>query len=188
MKNNEIKRTSRYSENRRNYLNNNGGYTYWIWDEDAKQEIAYELTSGEDGVTNEWIVLLDSWDHDEDLSERYEYEHRDLGYEKFKEKTAKGAIGDITEDEFEEISSMGDEPFNVIVEKNGKKDSEEVMKLLDAMQKLTPAQINLIYALFGELRTVTEIAEEESVTEAAIRNRRDKIKKRLEKLMAGNEK
>lgn len=51
------------------------------------------------------------------------------------------------------------------------------------MGKLTDKQLRTVQKKFYEQKTNVEIAAEEDVTEAAIRNRLNKIYRRLEKLI-----
>lgn len=182
----EIKRTSAHSKNRRNYLNQEGGYTYWRWDEESKCEIPVHLTPGEDGMTTEWVILLNSIDHDEDLGDRYEEENRDYHFENFKRAVAAGNTGDVVEEEFAGFASHKTDPVSVLFGQ-AKTENPEVVKLRKAMRQLTPAQLDLIYSIFGEMRTCADIAREQGVTKQAVGNRKNKILKRLKKLMEGSQ-
>ena len=56
---------------------------------------------------------------------------------------------------------------------------EDMARLFSAMKTLSPAQRELVEKVYCEERTITDIAREEGVTEAAIRNRLKKIHLRI---------
>lgn len=57
-------------------------------------------------------------------------------------------------------------------------------KLLLAMDKLTPEQVDLVYAIYGEMQFGADVAREQGVSRQAVNNRLKKIQARLAKLMA----
>ena len=179
--NENFKRTSRYSANRRNFLSETGLYTYYRWDEDLKQEVPVNLVPGEDGVTEDWVILLDEIDHDEDLGDRYEDENRSDRYVNG-EAVSRNTDGETFTSDAAPLAAKDADPFDLLFAETNEEDPQ-IAEVLRQMEKLTPAQIDLIYALYGEMRYATDIAAEEGVTEAAIRNRRNKILNRLKKLM-----
>ena len=58
-----------------------------------------------------------------------------------------------------------------------------VEKLRKAIEQLTDDQKDLILELYGLCKNNSQIGREKNVTEAAIRCRRDKIHRRIKKLM-----
>ena len=60
---------------------------------------------------------------------------------------------------------------------------EDMVRLFSAMAALSPAQRELVRKVYFEERKITDIAHEEGVTEAAIRNRLKKIYPRLKKFL-----
>lgn len=60
---------------------------------------------------------------------------------------------------------------------------EDMAWLYSAMEILSPAQRELLEKVYFEERKITDIAREEGVTEAAIRNRLKKIYSRLKKFL-----
>ena len=60
---------------------------------------------------------------------------------------------------------------------------EDIARLFSAMEILSPAQRELVEKVYFEERKITDIAREEGVTEAAIRNRLKKIYFRLKKFL-----
>ena len=59
---------------------------------------------------------------------------------------------------------------------------EDISRLYCAMESLSPAQRELVLKVFFEKVRVADIARAEGVTEAAIRNRLQKIYARLKKI------
>ena len=60
---------------------------------------------------------------------------------------------------------------------------EDMARLYSAMEALSPSQRELVQKVYFEERKITDIAREEGVTEAAIRNRLKKIYPRLKKFL-----
>lgn len=60
---------------------------------------------------------------------------------------------------------------------------EDMARLYSAMEALSPSQRELVEKVYFEERKITDIAREEGVTEAAIRNRLKKIYSRLKKFL-----
>ena len=60
---------------------------------------------------------------------------------------------------------------------------EDMARLYSAMEALSPAQRELVKKVYFEERKITDIAREEGVSEAAIRNRLKKIYSRLKKFL-----
>ena len=60
---------------------------------------------------------------------------------------------------------------------------EDMARLYSAMEALSPSQRELVEKVYFEERKITDIAHEEGVSEAAIRNRLKKIYSRLKKFL-----
>ena len=60
---------------------------------------------------------------------------------------------------------------------------EDIARLYSAMEILSPSQRELVKKVYFEKRKITDIAREEGVSEAAIRNRLKKIYSRLKKFL-----
>lgn len=60
---------------------------------------------------------------------------------------------------------------------------EDMARLYSAMEALSPSQRELVEKIYFEERKITDIAREEGVSEAAIRNRLKKIYSRLKKFL-----
>ncbi len=76
-------------------------------------------------------------------------------------------------------------PELVLLEAEGRAEhSALLVQLSEAKESLLPQQQELIHKKLEENRTNTSIAAEEGVTEAAIRNRFNKIKEKLRKKLS----
>ena len=157
-------------------------YIYWHWNEEAKRNLPITITAGQDGVTEEHIILLNELDHAAGLGDRYEQENRDFSTENKKSRLKSDPNGCIG-DPIENLGTHNTDPA-FFLEQNAYKPKPLVEQLLTLMEKLTPEQIDLIYDLFGSQRKLTEIAKEEGVSVTAIHNRKSKIIARLKKLFA----
>lgn len=126
--------------------------------------------------------------HDEYLGDRYYEEHQDYAFEMKKARFEMGADG-VTQEPMAEITDDKADVFKQIFEKAVKE--PEIVKVFTerVLPQLTEAQKNLIFAHYGERRTLESIRLEEAaitgkeVTHQAMSNRLKKIHKRVEKLM-----
>ena len=169
-------------KNRKAKQENRTTYTYWHWNEEAKKTLPITITAGQDGVTEEHIIMLDDFDHAADLGDRYEQENRDYAMENKKSKLESDP-DDCIGDPIENLSTRKTDPA-FFLEQKSDEPNPLVEQLLILMEKLTPQQNDLIYDLFGSQRQLTEIANEEGKSVTAIHNRKSKIIARLRKLFA----
>lgn len=154
--------------------------TYTYYSVDGSKTV---IRSGEDGVTEEMILLLKSEDNQSHLQDRYQEEITDYGFLNAREwldehpddENPRGEIIDPSADilrilfpDAEDISPMKE-------------------KLLRVFEQLTDNQKDLVYDLFGLCKTAIDVANEQDVSYQAIQNRRTKILKRLKKLLESEE-
>lgn len=180
--NTETKRTSKYSGNRRNYLDRDGSYIYWAWSEEHKKEIPIRLTPGENGITKDWVIFLDGIDHDEDLGDRYEAEHRSDQYENC-EAVKRDSEGELHRQDAAELAAPYSDPQEILYG-DPIPENPDIEKVRSVIEELTPAQIDLIFTIYGDVKQAVDIAREDGVSKAAITNRMAKIQKRVAKLYA----
>ena len=143
----------------------------------------YTIHAGENGVTEKDIILLHGSDHQADINDRYEDAQRDWKFQHaqaiFEQQ------GSLLEDSpMERISDPKQDIWKLLFPEEEAADIQAVSAVQRSMEKLTPAQVDLIFDLYGLQKAIIDIANEENVTEAAIRNRRNKIIQRLKKLLA----
>lgn len=154
-----------------------GRYVYYAWDEEAKRHVPHYLVPGENGVTEEIIVTLDDFDHDAHLVDRYAEENADFRYRNYLTRSANGEAG-VKNPLDEQACENWRSPNRATVY------SDDVDLVRSLLSSLTDDQINLVYAIFGELRTQQEIAVMNgNKCRQAVGKRLDRIKKRVRKLL-----
>ena len=136
---------------------------------------------GENGVTEEFIIILEDFDREESLQERYTQDNIDYGIENQKARQFRGDDG-MVGDPIEALGTNSMNPDVFLFEEEVV--NPQVEQLLKLMEKLTPDQINLIYDHYGQRKYLADIAKEEGCKPQAIGNRKNKIIKRLQKLFA----
>lgn len=154
-----------------------GRYVYYAWDDTAKAEVPHYLVPGENGVTEEFIVTLDGFDHDAALADRYAEEHADYRYRNYLAKVERG--------DGEAQNPIDDDICKLWWSESEPRDySEQVDLVRSLLDSLTQEQVDLIYAIFGERRTQKEIAAETgNKYPQAVAKRVDRLKKRVKKLL-----
>lgn len=140
---------------------------------------------GEDGVTEEMIILLRDSDREMALQERYQEENSS-----YKLQNAIRRFENVpNEDEDHPLDRIADPRADImkILFPNKAEDSLLMKKLESAMELLTEGQRDLIYELYGFCKSMADVAREQDVTYEAIQNRRSKIFRRLKKLIESQE-
>ena len=136
---------------------------------------------GQDGVTRKWLAFLMEDDAAALEQEDYQRKHEDYGY-----RNAVARYEQCPEDELahpmDEIPDPAADIFRILYPEETE-DSPLLKKLRETIDQLTDDQRDLIFELYGRCKTCTQIGKEKNVTEAAIRNRREKIHKRIKKLI-----
>lgn len=133
------------------------------------------LTQEEVGST--WIAFLHDEDDEAVDAERREDYHVPVHYDAYSEDA-----GDEVTAYNPYLKDTAQEPFEHLLQLMKAVEQEDrLKKLQDAIKTLQPQQQALIKKVFYDNRTNVDIAVEESVTEAAIRNRLKKIYANLAK-------
>ena len=186
------KRKSKYDKNRSCYLAEDGSYVDEVVDLDTGA-VRKERFVPEGEKAAELVIWLDEDDHQQDLSRRYDEENLDWEMENKRARFEKGTTEDeFDEDPFSQIKSNMSIPESTLFDEEETEDPR-IVKLREFMKELTDDQVNLIYDLFGNLKTLREIAEESvkadgtHPTEQAIYGREQKILKRLRKMFEKSE-
>lgn len=134
------------------------------------------LTPGEDGVAKADIELLHAMD-DTEVNEQRRFEYHTIHL-----NTGCGDEDWEIDDYDNRLSDSCFNPENILLGKEDERDYQSQLKNLHkAMTSLQPRQLALFRKVYVERRTNTEIAAEEGVTEAAIRNRIKKMHEKLRK-------
>ncbi len=128
---------------------------------------------GDDGkpVTEEMITLLHTWDDDRVDANRREAYHCPVHYQAYSDGEGRDADdrnGYLANEEADPLEQM----LSSIKEQEY---SEMLDRLKAALPGLTDLQKSTIYKKFWMNQTNVQIAEEEGITEAAVRNRLKKI-------------
>lgn len=152
---------------------NRTSYIYY----DANGKKVMELIPGENGVTEADIELLHSMD-DAEIDEQRRYDYRVTanlhGFYEGEE--------DISDDRNKYLADDAPNPEEFCLAKEADKEYQSTLgKLSEAMNYLLPQQIELFKKVYLDKRTYTDIAKEEGVSEAAIRNRLKKMHEKLKK-------
>lgn len=188
-------RTSKYDENRGSYMDAEGNYVYTTWEKVGRQWVERPLCTiplGENGENAEWVIMLDSDDHDVDLQNRYQKENSD--YE-FRNQVYNTKAGDDDMEDTDAWAAIADPKADImsILFLEEEETDPQVEKLLKLMEQLTESQINLIYDHFGAMKQLKEICDEENAANGtskspqSVGNRKKKIIERLKKLFEASE-
>jgi hypothetical protein len=128
-------------------------------------------------VDSDWIAFLHGEDDDSVDADRREDYHVPVHYDAYSD----GEDSD-TADHNAYLKDDAPDPFESLIQSMDEAEHEDKLKRVKvAIQTLQPQQITLIHKVFYENRTNVDIAAEEGVTEAAIRNRLKKIYTNLAK-------
>lgn len=188
-------RTSKYDENRGSYMDAEGNYVYTTWEKVGRQWVEKPLCTiplGENGENAEWVIMLDSDDHDVDLQNRYQKENSD--YE-FRNQVYNTKAGDDDMEDTDAWAAIADPKADImsILFPEEEETDPQVEKLLKLMEQLTESQINLIYDHFGAMKQLKEICDEENAANGtskspqSVGNRKKKTIERLNKLFEASE-
>ena len=140
------------------------------------------IRAGEDGITEEMIQFLLESDRKERLQEERQAENTSRAWLAAMIRFEQQPEGSGAESPLERIADPRADIFSILYPEE--ETSRPAARLEQAMGRLSESQRDLILALYGQGRTMADIAREQGVTHGAIRNRRLKILRRLEKLMA----
>lgn len=135
------------------------------------------ITPGENGVTEEMITLLHTYDDEEVDAERREDYHVPVRFEGYSDDE-----GSELESRNSYLADSSADPLEKLMEAIKEEELEtKIGNLKTALSILTEKQRETIDKKFFKGMTNTAIALEEGVSETAIRNRLTKIYKNLEK-------
>ena len=128
---------------------------------------------GDDGkpASEEMITLLHTWDDNQVDADRRELYHCPVHYQAYSDGEGKDA-----DDRNEYLVSEGADPLEQMLSSiEVQKYSERMDRLKEVLPDLTDLQKSTIYKKFWLKQTNVQIAAEEGITEAAVRNRLKKI-------------
>lgn len=169
---------ARYNPNRETYVDENGNYVYLVWDEEIRKYRQEVCVIGEGDFTPEVRALLDEMDAEEDRRLDADNHHLDKVFECKKKAHGDDGSG-RTPDPIDLLPQVRQRSFQ-----DALLEDPRIGRLLTAMDKLSPDQVDLVYAIYGEMQFGADVAREQGVSRQAINNRLKKILARLAKLLA----
>lgn len=134
---------------------------------------------GDDGkpVTEEMITLLHTWDDDRVDADRRELYHCPVHYQAYSD-----GEGEDADDRNGYLANADADPLEQMLSSIEKQAHSEMLdRLQAAISNLTDLQKSTIYRKFWLKQSNVQIAAEEGITEAAVRNRLKKIYASLSK-------
>lgn len=158
------------SRNFKTSKKNRTSYIYY-----AAEGTKISIIPGKEGVTEADIELLHSMD-DSDVDEQRRYDYRVTTHLDAYHDSENAEVNDRNK----YLADNKANPEKLYIKKeDDKKHQDFIDKLTKAKECLLPQQKELLKKIYFEKRSNTDIADEEGVTEAAIRNRLKKIHKKL---------
>ena len=138
------------------------------------------IIPGENGVTEADIELLHSMD-DIEVDEQRRYNYRVTTHlDAYNDGESEAA-----NDRNKYLADDNTNPEKLYITNEEEQDHQTALdKLAEAMDCLLPQQKELFKKVYLDKRTNTDIAAEEGVTEAAIRNRLKKIHEKIRKILS----
>ncbi|MBR0384859.1 MAG: hypothetical protein IJH61_09280 [Eubacteriaceae bacterium] len=189
-KNNNLKkRKSSFNPDRDTYLTSDGKYyCYKYWDPESGDMVTQKLEVGKD-ISVELAIMLDQFDHDIGLNNRYQNELRDPLFDA-KVKSYKA--------EHNSVDAVY--PWDTLAEKNGSPEDAvfvepkpENPKVLEVrrviVEECTESQKHLFYEHFGQGKQLEEIRQAEYKqtgklpSSAAMTNRKNKLLDKVAKAL-----
>ena len=136
-----------------------------------------ELRPGQEGITETWITMLHDWDDKDVNAERREKYHCPVHFDGYYD-----GEGDDADDRNPYLEDNTYNPLEQILSSIANEEhSARLEKLKIALSELTDKQKDTVVKKFYRGMTNVDIAAEEGVSEAAIRNRLTKIYAQLKK-------
>ena len=175
---NQYERKAQYNSDRQTYVDENGNYVYLVWDEETRTYRREVCVVGDGGISPELRVMLDEMDVEEKRCLDADDHHLDKVFDG-KKKDHDADKSGRTPNPMDLLPQCRQRTFQ-----DALREDPRVGQLLIAMEKLTPDQVDLIYAIYGEMKFGADVAREQGVSRQAINNRLKKIHARLAKLMA----
>lgn len=152
---NQYQRKARYNSNRETYVDENGNYVYLIWDEE-RQDYRHEVIAvGDGGITPELRAMLDEMDAEEERRLDADLHHLDKVFDGKKKDHGADKSG-RTPNPMDLLPQRRQRTF-----RDALREDPRIGKLLLAMEKLTPEQVDLVYAIYGEMQFGADVAREQ---------------------------
>lgn len=189
--NNELKkRKSSYNPNRTCYLTADGKYyCYARWDDEKKCIVTQKLEVGKD-LSLELTIMLDEYDHDMDLQDRYESEQRDPLFDAKVNSYKADPENENAVDPWNEIADNASDPKSILFSAPKQENPQvaQVRQIID--EECTEAQRDFFFEHFGagiQLEKIRQAEAEQTgklPTAQAMTNRKNKIIAKVAKSFA----
>ena len=151
--------------------NNRTNYVYYTAEGKAITIKPRQIGSDSKPASEEMITLLHTWDDDKVDADRRELYHCPVHYQAYVDGEGKDA-----DDRNGYLASEEANPLEQMLSSIEKQEHSEMLdRLKAALTTLTDLQKSTIYKKFWLNQTNVQIAAEEGITEAAVRNRLKKI-------------
>lgn len=183
MKNEETKkRKSGYNPDRTCYLSSDGKYyCYEVWNSDTKRVVTLKYEVGKDGLTEELTLILDDFDHNMDLQDRYEGELRDPMFDAKVNSYKADPDNEDAVDPWDKLADRSGSPEDVMFAESESENPQvaQVRRIID--EECTEAQQDFFFEHFGEGTQLEEMRQAEAEqtgklpSSAAMTNRKNKI-------------
>lgn len=179
--NNSKKRKSGFNPNRACYLTADGKYyCYEHWDDDAKRVVTQKFEVGKD-LSVELTIMLDEFDHDMDLQDRYEGELRDPLFDAKVNSCEADPEDEDSVDPWDTIADKDGSPEDTLFaeEEPENPQAAQVRRVID--EDCTEAQQDFFFEHFGQETQLEEMRQAEAErtgklpSSAAMTNRKNKI-------------
>lgn len=187
--NNEAERKPFYLPSRACYLTEDGKYyCYERWDENAKHTVTQKIEVGKD-LSLDITLILDEFDHDEDLKEYYAHKRRSRAFERAVETYQSKPYSEDSIDPWETIGAKGSSPEDTLFAEQEAENPQVVMVRSIINEKCTEEQKKFIADHFGKEMQLEEIRRAEArqtgklPSSAAMTNRKNKILDKIAKAL-----
>ena len=174
-------RKSGFNPNRTCYLTADSKYyCYERWDDDAKCVVTQRLEVGKD-LSLELTIMLDEFDHDMDLQDRYENELRDPLFDAKVNSYKADPDSEDAVDPWDTLADKGGSPEDAMFAEPEPENPQvaQVRRVID--EECTEAQQDFFFEHFGEGTQLEEMRQAEAEqtvklpSSAAMTNRKNKI-------------
>ncbi|MCD7716050.1 MAG: hypothetical protein LUI39_06335 [Lachnospiraceae bacterium] len=176
---------SHFNDNRDSYVDESGNYVYtkWVKHANGKLERVVVDIVPLTAENRDIIILLDEYDHDNDLQERYDEENADYGIRNQRDNRHGNSEDEdsFDADPLESIVDPSGDVFDQLFPEEQPVDPKVAQAETFIHEKLKPEQQDMVYGHLGEMKYLEDIRREEEtatgkkVTRQAVHGRWDRI-------------
>lgn len=180
-----FERKSHFNNDRGSYVDENGNYVYsqWVKRPNGKWEREIIDIVPLTAENRDVIILLDEYDHDNDLQERYDEENADYGIRNQHDNHHGDSEDEdsFDADPLENIADPSGDVFDQLYPEEMPVDPKVAQAEAFIHEQLKPEQQDMVYGHLGEMKYLEDIRREEEaatgkkVTKQAVHGRWDRI-------------